>query len=156
MSRSVDRTVRCSLCGHRFEPTGMACHAECPLGSRCGLICCPNCGYQVVDESRSLIGRLLAGRSVRSAVPAGRPARQVEEVPLTHVPKGVAVEIRSLRGMPSARSARLSAFGMVPGSSVTMVQRRPVPVVRIGETDLALSEEIVEQIWVATSAAPRG
>jgi Fe2+ transport system protein FeoA len=71
-----------------------------------------------------------------------------EQIPLTHVPRGEAVAIGSLREMPAARSARLSAFGVVPGSTVSVLQRRPVPVIRIGETEIALSEEILGQIWV--------
>lgn len=31
----------------------LLCHAGCPLAERCAVICCPNCGYQVVDESKS-------------------------------------------------------------------------------------------------------
>lgn len=156
MSVSADGTLRCALCGHELEPATLPCHDACPLGPRCGLICCPNCGYQVVDESRSLIGRLVRGRPFKRVVPAPRRAgSSTPDVPLTHVPRGTEVEIRSLRDMPSGRTARLSAFGVVPGTSVTLVQRRPVPVIRIGETDLALSEEILGEIWVAP-AAPLG
>jgi Fe2+ transport system protein FeoA len=55
--------------------------------------------------------------------------------------------------MPSARASRLTAFGLTPGTPVSILQRRPVPVVRIGETELALSEEILRQIQVRP---PRG
>jgi Fe2+ transport system protein FeoA len=55
--------------------------------------------------------------------------------------------------MSPSRSTRLSAFGMVPGSTVTLVQSRPVPVVRLGHTELSLAEDIVEQIWVAPPPA---
>jgi Fe2+ transport system protein FeoA len=153
VSRSGSRTVRCSLCGHGFEPAGLACHAECPLGPRCGLICCPSCGYQVVDESRTLIGRLLR-RRFPAAVPrarpdgAARPSAAVREVPLTHVPTGMTVCIRSLREMPPSRRARLSALGVVPGSEVLLVQRRPAPVIRIGQTEVAVSEQILGEIRV--------
>jgi Fe2+ transport system protein FeoA len=152
MSVSAE-TLRCALCGHELVPAALPCHSECPLGPRCGLICCPSCGYQVVDETRSLLGRLIRGRPLKSLAPGARPpGSATTEVPLTHVPQGTEVEIRSLRDMPSGRSARLSAFGVVPGTSVTLVQRRPVPVVRIGETDLALSEEILGEIWVSPRA----
>ncbi len=75
-----------------------------------------------------------------------RPSKSA--VPLAHVDPGSPVRIVSLKGMPPSRSARLSAFGLVPGTGVEIVQRRPVPVIRLGETSLALSDEILEQIWV--------
>lgn len=149
MSRSASQLVRCRLCGHEFDPAALACHAGCPLGPRCSLVCCPNCGYQVVDESRTLVARVL-GRLMRTGDerndPTPRP--QAGSVPLTHVPDQTDVEIASLRAMPASRSARLSAFGLSPGSRVRVVQRRPVPIIRIGETELAVSEEILDQIWV--------
>ena len=37
--------------------------------------------------------------------------------------------------------------------SIELVQRHPAPVLRIGETELAVSREIVEHIWVQPSAA---
>lgn len=160
MSASASRSVRCSLCGHEFEPAGLACHAECPLGLRCGLICCPSCGYQVVDESQSVVAhalkRLLPGHGSAPRT-RGRGEADAKQVPLTHVPPGVVVAIHSLREMPRSRSARLSALGLVPGSAVLLVQRRPVPVIRMGETEVAVSEEILGQIWVSvvSSDGPR-
>jgi Fe2+ transport system protein FeoA len=50
--------------------------------------------------------------------------------------------------MPPGRRARLEAFGIAPGGAVRLVQRRPVPVVRVGETDLAVGAEILEEILV--------
>jgi primosomal protein N' len=53
--------VRCPLCGNEFDEHDRSCVAKCPLASvqGCNLICCPNCGYQMVDESKSGIARLL-------------------------------------------------------------------------------------------------
>lgn len=146
--------MRCRLCGYEFDATALACHGECPMGSRCGLICCPNCGYQVVDESKSRLANLLRRvwppsgevKHPRQQARRGRAGEPV--VPLTHIPVGMEVEVRSLEDMPPNRLARLSAFGLVPGGRVQVLQRRPAPVIRIGETELALSEEILEQIWV--------
>ncbi len=50
--------------------------------------------------------------------------------------------------MPPKRLVQLSIFGLTPGGLVEVLQRRPAPVIRIGETELALAEEILEQIWV--------
>lgn len=144
--------MRCRLCGERFDPKELACHASCPMGSRCSLICCPNCGYQVVDESRSLLAR-----AIRRVWPEPREHRETSRapgVPLTHVPVAAEVQVRSLESMTPSRLSRLTAFGLAPGTSVRVVQRRPVPVVRVGETELALSEEILEQIRVDPPEEP--
>lgn len=146
--------MRCSLCGHAFEPDGLACHASCPLGARCSLICCPNCGFQVVDEAKSGIVQALrrlwpgAGEPQRPP-PATRPS---DAVPLTHVVAGRPVEVATLGEMPAARAARLTAFGLAPGTPVMLLQRRPTPVVMVGETELAVSEEILGQILVRPPA----
>ncbi len=139
--------MRCRLCGFEFDAEGMACHTECPLGPRCSLICCPNCGFQAVDEAKSGLAR-----AVRRLWPSRRerpPGRDLGQgVPLSHVPTGARVEVEGLVGMSASRLSRLSAFGLAPGTAVRLVQRRPVPVVSVGETELALSEEILGQIRV--------
>jgi uncharacterized Zn finger protein (UPF0148 family) len=45
--------MKCDLCGYEYDKSDLLCHAGCPLAERCAVICCPNCGYQVVDESKS-------------------------------------------------------------------------------------------------------
>jgi len=42
----------------------------------------------------------------------------------------------------------LSALGLIPGSIVKLAQKRPSFVLEIGETALALDEEIVREIYV--------
>ena len=151
----------CQLCGYEFDATNMACHAGCPLGKHCNLICCPNCGYQVVNEEKStlasFIRRLWPSAEDAPTTPTtdapyteSQPAGRLDtgEVPLTHIPIGRSVEIRRFREMPPQRQSRLSVYGLAAGSTVQVLQRRPAPVVRIGETELALSEEILGQIWV--------
>ena len=152
--------MRCRLCGHEFDAARLACHAGCPLGSHCSLICCPNCGYQTVDEGKSALGRLV--RRLVGAEPPPHPARArpfadggEPIVPLTHVPAGVEVEVRGVESRPgeaAGRLARLSTYGIVPGSRVAVVQRRPAAVLRAGETDLALGDDLLERIWVRAPA----
>jgi hypothetical protein len=47
--------MRCHLCGLDFDARHLACHTACPLHQYCTVICCPNCGYQTVDTSRSKV-----------------------------------------------------------------------------------------------------
>lgn len=51
--------MKCALCGHEFAASELSCHSSCPLAHHCAVICCPKCGYQTVDESRSTIVTLL-------------------------------------------------------------------------------------------------
>ena len=53
--------VTCELCGQTYDNTAAACHSGCPLASLtgCGLLCCPHCGYQAVDERKSKVAQLL-------------------------------------------------------------------------------------------------
>lgn len=51
--------MKCPLCGYQYDKDRLACHAACPLAGGCAIICCPNCGYQMVDESKSGLAKLL-------------------------------------------------------------------------------------------------
>jgi Fe2+ transport system protein FeoA len=146
--------MRCQLCGYEYDATDMGCHTECPMGSRCNLICCPNCGYQVVDESKSMLAKFLhrlwpsSSDQKSPQYPRRLSQNGISVVPLTHIPVGWQVEVQRLGDMPSRRLTHLSIFGLTPGGIVEVLQHRPGPVIRIGETELALGKEILEQIWV--------
>jgi hypothetical protein len=64
--------ITCPLCGHEFEETALTCSAGCPLAAvqGCQLVCCPNCGFQMVDENKSKLAGWL-----RRLWPAKAPAR---------------------------------------------------------------------------------
>ncbi len=51
---------------------------------------------------------------------------------------------------PKSRSRleRLSALGLIPGSVIKLTQKRPSYVLSIGETTLALDEDVVREIYV--------
>ncbi len=53
--------MHCPLCGSDFDPDTLGCHDHCPLAQvqGCNLVCCPNCGYEMVDERKSPLARLL-------------------------------------------------------------------------------------------------
>lgn len=53
--------MRCPLCGYDYDENALTCSTRCPMAAvqGCNLLCCPNCGYQMVDERKSGIARLL-------------------------------------------------------------------------------------------------
>ena len=149
--------MRCRLCGYEFDAAALACHAGCPMGGSCSLICCPSCGYQIVDESKSRLARALRrlwpGAGDRTATAIARPRPVSHGVPLTHVPAGMPVEVCHIDHADTGLVTRLLAYGLAPGSLVTLIQRRPLAIVRVGETEVALSDEVLDRIWVVPGAA---
>jgi predicted Zn-ribbon and HTH transcriptional regulator len=67
--------MNCPLCGYEFDETALTCAAACPMAQvqGCNLVCCPNCGYQMVDERKSGLAQFLRralkipGREERSS-----------------------------------------------------------------------------------------
>lgn len=59
--------------------------------------------------------------------------------------KGIVSEIRS----SAARVDKLAALGILPGVEVRVQQNRPVVVVELGETVLAIEHELAEGILVS-------
>jgi hypothetical protein len=60
-----ETTHRCSLCGlvFRWDPeVGASACGRCPLGRGCGMVMCPNCGFEFPATSRVVngLGRLLS------------------------------------------------------------------------------------------------
>lgn len=48
----------------------------------------------------------------------------------------------------SARLDRLAVLGVVPGTAVRLVQKKPAVVISCGETSLAIEDETAREIWV--------
>ena len=46
----------CPLCGDRVSADRDSCPSGCPLATRCNVICCPNCGYEFVEDSAVISG----------------------------------------------------------------------------------------------------
>lgn len=68
--------MRCPLCGSDFDPDDLRCHSGCPIAEvqGCNLVCCPNCGYEMVDERKSSLARLLR-RWIKALPDAGSAPR---------------------------------------------------------------------------------
>jgi Fe2+ transport system protein FeoA len=135
--------MQCPLCGFIFDETEMSCHASCAFNKGCAIICCPNCGYQVTDESKSRLARL--ARRVfdrRSNVEVGEtPLCQLSALHPGQV--GRVVTLQS-----STRQEQLNVFGLIPGAQVTLQQKHPAYVIRVGFTELAIDREIADRVVV--------
>lgn len=68
--------------------------------------------------------------------------------PLSEVKAGAHYEIQAIGQDNRLRLARLATYGLIPGSRVRLMQKRPAYVIRIGETDLALDVDVARDILV--------
>ena len=140
--------TRCAMCGYEFDAAELVCHSACPLAGHCLVICCPRCGYGAVDPGRARLTRLVA-RLVGKR-PAVAPARPEAGAPLVSLAPGQEGILTAVAPAHAERARQLSQYGLAPGAAIRLVQKRPVPIVHIGETDLAIEARVAAEIYVAT------
>lgn len=136
----------CPLCGCEFDATVLACHASCAFNSQCAVICCPNCGYQMVDERRSVVAnrvrRWLSGRK--------SPVYEAGEVcALTDLRAGQYGRVVEIVTDNAARSERLQVLGFVKDAEIYLRQTKPTYIVQVGFTEVSLEKSIGAAIKVA-------
>ena len=109
------------------------------------MVCCPQCGYQMVDERKSTAAGWLRRLLRRDPGPARVSARGVKS--LADLASGQSGEVVTIATQQASRLDRLSALGIVPGSRITLLlQRTPAFILRVGETELTLDESIAREI----------
>ena len=74
-----------------------------------------------------------------------------EAVTLTGLALGDHASVTGLAGEYDAAMAHLVAVGVVPGTELTLIQRYPAFVFRIGNTEFALDEGLARRIRVGKS-----
>lgn len=141
----------CPLCGFEFSRVDTLCQHGCPLSAACPLVRCPACGYEFSDRPTRLAApwwrRVWRRRSPLAAVRPGE-ARPVGS--LAPGARAVVVAVAGDRRVERERSRGcLAAFGVVPGADVELVQLRPLVVIRVGETELALEPDVAERVLVS-------
>ena len=136
--------MHCPLCGFEYDEKQLACHVACPLAAGCAILCCPNCGYQMVDEDKSRLAKLLR-RWWKTA--RGRVNKQMKLAINDLKPGQTAVVVELLSADP-ARLDRLCSYGMAPGSLVRVEQLQPALILRIGETEISIDEAVAREIIV--------
>ena len=136
--------LTCPFCGFEFAKEDTLCHHGCPLGSVCRLSRCPNCQYEFAEKPKAVswLGSLLTRRR--------QPVQDLPEhvVTVRDLRASEQARVLCLGGGTDSRQNNLAVFGVVPGAEITLVQQRPAPVLRVGETELALDPAIARDILV--------
>jgi Fe2+ transport system protein FeoA len=110
----------------------------------CHLIRCPNCEYEFPETPRAVswVRRLLRRRlPVVAGLPPGvRTASELKN--------GESATVVCLGPTATDRHRALTVYGVLPGAEITLLQRQPACVIRVGETELALDPDIARDILV--------
>jgi Fe2+ transport system protein FeoA len=117
------------------------------------LVCvsCPlNVGCEVAAPCMRLsIAAPLADRRFRARRVRVRRTRVIR--PVTRLRPGETGIITSILQTVPERLVKLSSLGVMPGAEVTLVQRSPAVVLKIGETSIALDGEVADAILVEST-----
>ncbi len=69
-------------------------------------------------------------------------------IPLHRLAPGKRAQVVELASGSAARLDRLGALGLMPGTWVVVLQRKPALVLRVGETELSVDRSVAEEILV--------
>ncbi len=143
---SPPETETCPLCQVVFNPSCGTCPSSCPMAKGCSVLSCPSCGYSFPRPTglSAWLARFFAARRAKATEPPGPRS-------LATAPPGVTVRVARLDASADDRDclSKLAAFGIVEGCEVKVRQRRPALIVEVGETTLALDDEVARSVLVA-------
>jgi len=160
--------LECPMCRATIDAESIAgvC-ASCPLyhmtsGCRIDLIACPDCGYHSLPQEHPGAAPVTARvDGPRSAVgtadgPAPPPAAAAcsGAMRLSDVPAGTKARLLGFSGIGDNHLGRLTAYGLLPGVNVEVLQRFPAIILAVYQAELALEMELAEGVWVLVSSPP--
>jgi Fe2+ transport system protein FeoA len=148
----LKESVLCPLCSFSFEREEMRCACSCPIAKNCGMLCCPSCNYQFIlpqsrDSWRMRLNRFIARWHCDTSTTTD--VCTLEDLPVDREGEVVALDLRN-----NPQLAKLSAYGLTPGSRVQVRQRWPEYVIRVGETELAMEGSVAASIHVRSIGVP--
>ena len=138
------RNYECPLCGTDFS--GAACHSSCPMSHGCSMVRCPHCGYEFVESGRFVD---MLRRWIRRAPAPSTTDRAV--VPVAEIAVGSSAPVAFITPSSAARLSKLASFGIVAGTDVRLVARRPTVVLACGTSTVALEDEVAREVYVRTA-----
>ena len=93
-------------------------------------------------------------------IPEGECCRQARKtissavIPVSEVEIGEEVKVAYINTRSNSRMHKLSHFGIVPGTFVSVHQRYPSFVIKCGNSQIALEEEIAKEIYIWRTRKP--
>ena len=138
-------TLTCAVCGFEFDPTENNGCESCPIHSGCATACCPNCGTTNINPSASRLARWVE-RLFSPAKPA--PAGPNIGLSLDQIPSGNTVRVTGFREIGPEQGRHLQAYGVLPGRELKVLSQKPLTVLQIEQTELALETIVARAVLV--------
>ena len=143
--------MKCPMCGIEFdEKQGKSACAGCVMKG-CGMVKCPNCGYESVLEAKSLKSiKGLKEKLSRLKLFLKRETIDASQgtVPLTALKKGQSGKIAYINTENENKLQKLISLGILPGKPIEAIQRFPCYVFQIRHTQIVVDKEIAKEIYV--------
>jgi Fe2+ transport system protein FeoA len=132
------------MCGYQFDPEAHASCQSCPIQKGCHLVCCPNCGFEMVNIHQSVIAQFVTRLLPKLKIP-----KSTNRISLAEISPGMQARVIDFAlSLPIDRKAHLQAYGLVPGNTVQVVQHSPVTVIQVDHTELALENSLARMVQV--------
>lgn len=141
----------CPLCGLRYsERDSKSACASCPVGGSCGLMKCPNCGYeQPPARPRNGLGffsRWKKRHRPAHPYPATEPGKRI--ISLADAEAGMKVTVFRLN-MDNRKTVRkLLTMGIMPGASLSVDRCSPAFVVTVGGSQIAMDHTMASAVFL--------
>lgn len=150
--------MKCELCGLEFrkEEGEKACK-NCLLSKSCGMIKCPRCGYEIPDESslskilKKWSQKLMQLKNKTKKIQANKCAaasKDFDTCNLTCISKGLKAEIVYFNTKNNKKLHKMMVMGLLPGTTIELKQKFPSYLIKAGNTQLVIDEEIAQDIFV--------
>lgn len=140
--------IVCSCCGHEFdEAEGQAACSSCVAKQSCGLVRCPQCGFESAREPgylQRLRGWFTGAKPVQEP-PAQGPLCHMT-VPLTDLDEGESAEIQGFAGNANIR--KFLSLGILPGLHISLLKKTPAVVIRAGYSEFAFDRDLAGALRV--------
>jgi Fe2+ transport system protein FeoA len=69
-------------------------------------------------------------------------------IPLIDLKPGQSARVTACDGIPAAQLAALQAYGILPGSSLVVLQQHPLTIIRVEWTELAFEASVARRLIV--------
>ena len=132
--------MKCTFCGHAFDVKEARIQCQgCFLKKGCGLVQCPHCRFELVEEPKE-----------------GIPEKKPEEIEttsaavidITRWPIGREARVAGINTSDRAAMRKLIAMGVLPDTKIRLIQKFPSYVFQAGPDRFTLDAELASQITV--------